>query len=114
MSRYRHHLFFCTHRRGDADTRGCCQAKGSEDLLDYAKQEVARRGLKREIRVNGTGCLNACATGPSVVVYPVALWYRIQTRADVDALLAAHVEDTDEDMSGCEHLLRQRHVKEST
>ena len=63
MSRYRAHLFFCTHRRDDDDPRGCCGAKGAAALVDFAKEDVARRGLKREVRVNATGCLNACALG---------------------------------------------------
>lgn len=91
MSRYRAHLFFCTHRRDDDDPRGCCGAKGAAALVDFAKEDVARRGLKREVRVNATGCLNACALGPSVVVYPEGVWYRLQTRADVTRVLDEHL-----------------------
>ncbi len=91
MSRYTHHLFFCQHRRDAEDGRGCCAAKGAAALVDIAKQEVADRGWKKSVRVNETGCLNNCAFGPSVVVYPDAVWYRLETAADVRRVLDEHV-----------------------
>lgn len=92
MSRYSHHLFICQHRRAEDDSRGCCAAKGSAALLDFAKEEVAKRGLKRSVRVNESGCLNACATGPTCVVYPEGIWYALKSEADVRQVLDAHVE----------------------
>lgn len=92
MSRYTHHLFICQHQRAEDDTRGCCAAKGSANLLDVAKEEVAKRGLKRTVRVNATGCLNACATGPTCVVYPEGIWYALKSEEDVRQVLDAHVE----------------------
>jgi len=39
------------------------------------KDAVKAAGLKEEIRVNHSGCLNQCGYGPMIVVYPDDVWY---------------------------------------
>ncbi|NIQ02027.1 MAG: (2Fe-2S) ferredoxin domain-containing protein, partial [Nitrospinaceae bacterium] len=66
MSRFQKHVFICNNvRKKEDDPRGCCTARGSLDLLDYAKGRVHELGLKGKIRINKAGCLDACAYGPS-------------------------------------------------
>ncbi len=89
--RYRHHVFVCENRRPDDDPRGCCAAKGSEAIRDAFKAELHRRGLKKEIRANGTGCLDNCAEGPTVVVYPEGVWYGRVTVDDVPEIVESHL-----------------------
>ena len=55
------------------------------------KDELARRGLKRQVRANAAGCLDACAFGPSVVVYPEGVWYGGVTPADVPEIVERHL-----------------------
>ena len=43
------------------------------------------------MRINASGCLDRCELGPTMVVYPDAVWYRYRTRADVDEILDSHV-----------------------
>jgi (2Fe-2S) ferredoxin len=91
MARYRHHIFICTNRRPAGDPRGSCNADGSERLRNRFKEEVARRGLKRTVRANSAGCLDQCEHGPTVVVYPEAVWYgRVQVE-DVTEILESHI-----------------------
>ena len=68
--RFGHHLFVCENRRDPSDPRGCCAARGGEAVRAALKAEMKRRGLEAVARVNGAGCLDACADGPTVVVYP--------------------------------------------
>ncbi|HSN92183.1 MAG TPA: (2Fe-2S) ferredoxin domain-containing protein [Anaeromyxobacteraceae bacterium] len=89
--RFRHHVFVCENRRPDDDPRGCCAAKGSEAIRAALKDELARRGLKRQVRANGAGCLDACADGPTVVVYPEGVWYGGVTAADVPEIVESHL-----------------------
>ena len=81
------HLFVCTNRRPDGHRRGSCAARGSEPLRDYMKARAKELGIAN-IRVNSAGCLDRCELGPCLVVYPQGTWFRIQTREDVDAVLA--------------------------
>jgi (2Fe-2S) ferredoxin len=84
------HVFVCCNRRPDGHRRGSCAAKGSEALRDYMKARAKELGLKG-VRVNMAGCLDRCECGPTVVVYPEGVWYKIETNADVDEVLAAHL-----------------------
>ena len=87
MSRFACHLFVCTNVRKPDDPRGCCSAKGSEAVLDALKQKAHAAGLKGKVRVNKAGCLDACAHGVSIVVYPQGAWYAHVTLADVDEIV---------------------------
>src|SRR5512142_1543992 len=89
--RFRHHVFVCENRRDPSDPRGCCAAKGSEAIRQAFKVELARRGLKGKVRANAAGCLDACATGPTVVVYPEGVWYGHVTAADVPEIVERHL-----------------------
>ena len=84
------HLFVCTNRRPDGHRRGSCAARGSEPLRDYMKARAKELGIPN-IRVNSAGCLDRCELGPCLVIYPEGVWYKIETRADVDAVLETHV-----------------------
>ncbi|HEY6097932.1 MAG TPA: (2Fe-2S) ferredoxin domain-containing protein [Anaeromyxobacter sp.] len=89
--RFRHHVFVCENRRDPADPRGCCSAKGSEAIRDALKAELARRGLRKEVRANGSGCLDSCADGPTVVVYPEGVWYGHVRVEDVPEIVESHL-----------------------
>ena len=86
------HLFVCTNRRPDGHRRGSCAARGSEPLRDYMKARAKELGIPN-IRVNSAGCLDRCELGPCLVIYPEGVWYKIETRDDVDAVLQTHVMD---------------------
>ncbi len=55
------------------------------------KQKLAQRGLKGKVRANQSGCLDQCEHGPTVVVYPDAIWYGHVTEADVDEIIESHI-----------------------
>jgi (2Fe-2S) ferredoxin len=84
------HVFVCCNRRPDGHKRGSCAAKGSEALRDYMKARAKELGLKG-VRVNMAGCLDRCEFGPTLVVYPEGVWYKVETTADVDAVLVTHL-----------------------
>ncbi|MBP0495203.1 (2Fe-2S) ferredoxin domain-containing protein [Roseomonas sp. SG15] len=84
------HLFVCTNRRPDGHRRGSCAARGSEPLRDYMKARAKELGIPG-IRVNSAGCLDRCEFGPVMVIYPEGIWYRAETREDIDEILQTHV-----------------------
>jgi len=91
MPRYQRHLFVCTNVRPPDDPQGCCAAKGSEEIRTALKAELKRRKLKTLVRANKSGCLDACAFGVSVVVYPEGVWYAGVTLADVNEIIEKHL-----------------------
>jgi len=89
---YRQHVFFCVNEREEDHPRSCCLAKGALELRDYMKAKAKEMKLKR-VRINAAGCLDRCEQGPSVVVYPEGVWYKCETKEDVDQILETHIRD---------------------
>jgi (2Fe-2S) ferredoxin len=91
MAKFQKHIFVCTNERDPADARGCCSARGSGEVLEALKKKLSERGLKRIVRANKAGCLDQCAHGVTLVVYPEATWYGHVTAADIDAIVDGHI-----------------------
>jgi (2Fe-2S) ferredoxin len=89
--RFKHHVFVCENRRDPSDLRGSCGAKGSEAIRAALKDEIARRGLKKVVRANAAGCLDSCADGPTIVVYPEGVWYGGVRVEDVPEIVESHL-----------------------
>lgn len=89
---YRKHVFCCVNERPEGSPRGCCKNKGAMALRNYMKAQARRMGLD-DVRVNQSGCLDRCELGPTMVVYPDGIWYRAETREDIDEILASHIRD---------------------
>ena len=91
MARFQRHLFVCINERGSDDARGCCLSRGGTEVASALKQAVHERGLKRVVRVNKAGCLDQCALGAVIVVYPEGVWYGGVTPEDVHEILEEHI-----------------------
>lgn len=91
MSYYRYHVFFCTNQRDDGSA--CCQNHGALALRDYAKTRIKKLGLNGAggVRINTAGCMDRCAQGPVLVVYPEAVWYSYVDEEDVDEIIEEHL-----------------------
>lgn len=91
MPAFTKHIFICTNRRDPDNPKGSCAAKGSEEVLQRFKTGLLERGIKGKMRANAAGCLDACAFGPSVVVYPEGTWYARVQPEDVATILDEHL-----------------------
>jgi (2Fe-2S) ferredoxin len=91
MAKFTRHLFICVNERGHDDPRGSCTARGSAAVAAALKQKAHAAGLKRVVRVNNAGCLDQCARGVTVVVYPEGVWYGGVTLADIAELVERHL-----------------------
>lgn len=91
MAKFQRHIFVCTNERESGDARGCCKARGAEEVAEAFKKRLYERGFKRIVRPNKAGCLDQCAHGVVVVVYPDNVWYGRVTPADVDEIIERHV-----------------------
>jgi len=91
MPPFERHVFICENLRDAGDARGCCAAKGAAEVRSRFKQLTHQAGLKGRVRINVAGCLDQCAHGVTIVVYPEAVWYGAVTAADVDEIFQSHV-----------------------
>jgi (2Fe-2S) ferredoxin len=91
MAPFERHVFVCGNQRPEGHPRGCCDPTGAEALHKCFKAAIADRGLQRRVRANRSGCLDQCEHGPTVVVYPDAVWYGGVTAADVDEIVDRHL-----------------------
>lgn len=91
MPTYEHHVFVCENSRNPEDPRGCCAAKGAADVRSRLRALTQEAGLKGRVRINSAGCLDQCAHGVTIVVYPEGIWYGAVTADDVDEIFRSHV-----------------------
>lgn len=91
MSYYQHHIFFCTNKR--ANGRQCCEDGNAKAMREYAKTRTKELKLACPggVRVNTAGCLNRCAEGPTIVVYPEDVWYTYKSKDDIDRIIDEHL-----------------------
>ncbi len=47
--------------------------------------------MKGTVRANKAGCLDHCAYGPSVVIYPEGVWYWVGSEADVTEIMERYI-----------------------
>jgi (2Fe-2S) ferredoxin len=88
---YKYHVFFCLNQRENCEA--CCADKGAEAAFDHMKAQVKKLGLNGEgkVRINRSGCLDRCAEGPLLVVYPQAIWYTFIDNEDIDEIIESHL-----------------------
>ena len=53
----------------------CCQASGSQDVVDAIKAEISRQGLEQTVRLCVTGCHGFCEQDPVIVIEPGNIVY---------------------------------------
>jgi (2Fe-2S) ferredoxin len=53
-----------------------CRASGSDEVKEALREELAKRGLDKEIRLIETGCNGFCAQGPILLVQPEGIFYQ--------------------------------------
>lgn len=91
MPTFQRHVFVCVNERPPSSPKGCCLAKGGQEVRDALKKKLAALGIRDVVRANNAGCLDQCEVGVTVVVYPEQVWYGHVTVDDVDELVERHV-----------------------
>ncbi len=91
MATFERHVFVCTNQRDDGNPRGSCNADGKAELHKLLNQAMGAAGLKTTVRVNKAGCLDQCEHGPTMVVYPEAVWYGGVGAEDIAEIVQSHL-----------------------
>ncbi len=92
-SYYQRHIFFCLNERKNGEA--CCAQHQAQQAFDHCKAKVKSQGLSGpgQVRVNKAGCMDRCAAGPVVVVYPEAVWYSYVDLEDIDEIVESHLKN---------------------
>ncbi|WP_394756765.1 (2Fe-2S) ferredoxin domain-containing protein [Rhodoferax sp.] len=92
-SYYKRHVFFCLNERSNGEP--CCARFQAQQAFDHCKVQVKAAGLAGPglVRVNKAGCMDRCAAGPVLVVYPEAVWYTYLDHADIDEIVESHLKN---------------------
>lgn len=91
MSYYQRHLFFCLNERKNGEA--ACAQHDAQAAFDHCKKLVKEAGLNGPggVRVNKAGCLDRCAGGPMLVIYPQGTWYTYVDGQDIDEIVESHL-----------------------
>lgn len=90
MNHFKYHMFFCLNLRDNGED--CCSLHHASELFDYAKAKCKELGISgpQGVRINKAGCLDRCANGPVMVVYPEGAWYTAVDTSDIDEIIQTH------------------------
>lgn len=84
---YQRTVFVCTHSREDGKTSCGNPGRGGVELLAKLKDAVAAAGLKGNVRVMKSGCMDFCEKGPNAFCYPEGEWLCGVKEEDVPAII---------------------------
>lgn len=87
--KYDLHVFVCTNERTDG-RKSCGQEHGLA-LVQTMKEMLREKELPHSIRINKAGCLDVCAYGPALVVYPEGIWYGGVQQEDISEIVEEHL-----------------------
>jgi (2Fe-2S) ferredoxin len=88
---FKRHVFFCMNQREDGQP--CCGQHDALTAQKHAKRRVKELDMNGagKIRINQAGCLDRCAEGPVLVVYPEGVWYTYVDTSDIDEIVDSHL-----------------------
>lgn len=91
MAKFQRHIFTCINQRPEGNPKGCCAARGGAEVASELKRQLHERGFRRIVRANKAYCLDQCARGVTLVVYPEGVWYGGVTVDDLEEIIERHI-----------------------
>lgn len=92
---YIRQLFVCiNNRHGESPS---CGYSGSEEMVEELKKVCKERNLKGKIRAAKSGCLDLCAFGPNIMIWPEGLWYMKVTKDDIPQIVDTFLKLEEQD-----------------
>jgi (2Fe-2S) ferredoxin len=88
---FKHHVFVCHNQRPEGAPRPSCTSDGKSEVHAQLQQFAKEAGLGSTVRINKAGCLDQCEHGPTVVVYPEAVWYGNVKPEDAAEIVREHL-----------------------
>src|ERR1017187_9815277 len=88
MEPFRYHVYVCDQQKPEGVP--CCTARGSRDMIEVLRREIAAQGLANAVQITTCGSLGLCERGPNMVVYPEGVWYSGVRAEDVHEIVDSH------------------------
>jgi len=90
LGKRRFYVFLCTNERPADNPKGSCVGGGAVAVRDAFTEVIEREGLRSAVRVVKASCLDNCARGPVLAIYPDDVWYQGVKAADVAEIVESH------------------------
>lgn len=87
--KYDKHIFVCTNQKEGG--KKCCGEAFGMEMVQHLREKIKKAGLPISIRAQKAGCLDVCAQGPALVVYPEGVFYGDLTKEKVDEIFEKHI-----------------------
>jgi len=87
--KYKKHVFICTNQKDPG--KKCCGEANGMALVNAMKDLLKEKNLHLEIRAQKAGCLDVCALGPAMVVYPEGVFYGKVQPEDIKEIVEEHL-----------------------
>lgn len=89
--KYDKHIFVCSNQK--AEGKKCCGEAFGLEMVQRLRERIKEAGLPIQIRAQRAGCLDVCALGPALVVYPEGVFYGGLTLAAIDQIVDRHLKN---------------------
>ena len=87
---YQTHILCCCNQRPEGHPRSCCGDRGGKELMETMTARIAEMGVEN-VTITEAGCMERCELGPTMVIYPDAVWYSYSNEADIDEIVGISV-----------------------
>ncbi len=87
--KFKKHIFICTNQKPEGK-KSCAEVHGMQ-LVEAFKALIKEHSLLVDVRAQKAGCLDVCAFGPALVVYPEGVFYGKVSLDDVPEIFNSHI-----------------------
>jgi (2Fe-2S) ferredoxin len=87
---YVRQLFVCINNRNGESVS--CGYSGSEEMIEELKKVCKERNLKGKIRAAKSGCLDLCAFGPNIMIWPEGIWFMKVAKEDIPQIVDTYLK----------------------
>lgn len=87
--KYDKHIFVCSNQKEGG--KKCCGEAFGLQMVQMLREKIKTSNLPISVRAQRAGCLDVCAFGPALVVYPEGVFYGGLTLEAIDKIVDQHL-----------------------
>ena len=87
--KYDYHVFVCANQKGEG--KKCCGEEAGMEAVKHLRERIRKENSGKKIRIQRAGCLDLCAQGPALVIYPEGCFYQFRDAGDLDKIADRHL-----------------------